>query len=319
MFDATYSLLNFVLMGLCWTTIALSTVLYLGRGSKSFFYIGIYAIVQLLLELKVHGAEIGSPLSQWLDSVFTDTVLVKGLLYGISGFLLLLVLFSVVDLRVKPIYLIVPSVLFVWLACFSMIRANSMFTYWLFLLPYEIFTFGLALLGLRRLKGLPEQAHFRILRRVFVFVLVFTVLTVAEDTLVCFSVGFATLFDYSVAKERNFCECVMQIILFANAIYAAGRILLGVLTTEPAQTEVRPPRNMKQACDLFACSIGLSRREMEVLPLLLENKSIQEISEAFVISQGTVKSHTHNIYQKADVSDRIGLIRKASAFTEEQG
>ena len=43
---------------------------------------------------------------------------------------------------------------------------------------------------------------------------------------------------------------------------------------------------------------------------LLEEKSAQEISELLFISVGTVKSHTHNIYQKAGVGNRMQLLQK---------
>lgn len=49
---------------------------------------------------------------------------------------------------------------------------------------------------------------------------------------------------------------------------------------------------------------SLTSREMEVLDLLYQNKSNQEIAQALVIELGTVKNHVHSILKKLGVSSR---------------
>jgi pSer/pThr/pTyr-binding forkhead associated (FHA) protein len=58
----------------------------------------------------------------------------------------------------------------------------------------------------------------------------------------------------------------------------------------------------------FAKKYGLSRREEEVLFLLLRGKKIQEIGEKLFISPGTAKLHTQNIYKKTGCHSRIELV-----------
>ena len=53
--------------------------------------------------------------------------------------------------------------------------------------------------------------------------------------------------------------------------------------------------------------MGFTEREQEILPLLLGGSSQQEISDMLIISLGTVKTHIHNIYKKAEVSNRSQL------------
>ena len=66
----------------------------------------------------------------------------------------------------------------------------------------------------------------------------------------------------------------------------------------------------------FSSSVKqFTNRELELLPLLLENKSYQEISETLHISVGTVKAHNHNIYSKTDVSNRNELIECYQSFS----
>ena len=49
---------------------------------------------------------------------------------------------------------------------------------------------------------------------------------------------------------------------------------------------------------------GLTPREKDVFILLAEGKSAKEIAEELFISDGTVRVHTHNLYQKLGISKR---------------
>ena len=54
----------------------------------------------------------------------------------------------------------------------------------------------------------------------------------------------------------------------------------------------------------------LTSRELEVLKLISEGRTNQQISESLVIEVGTVKNHVHNILDKLNVSSR----REAAAY-----
>lgn len=49
---------------------------------------------------------------------------------------------------------------------------------------------------------------------------------------------------------------------------------------------------------------SLTPREKDVFILLAEGRSAREIAETLFISEGTVKVHTHNLYQKLGISKR---------------
>lgn len=55
----------------------------------------------------------------------------------------------------------------------------------------------------------------------------------------------------------------------------------------------------------------LSERELEVLRLFAEGLSNQEIADKLIISLGTVKAHSSNIYRKLDASNRAQAVIKA--------
>ncbi len=57
--------------------------------------------------------------------------------------------------------------------------------------------------------------------------------------------------------------------------------------------------------------ISLSAREMEVLALIAEGKSNQEISAQLYLALNTVKRHAYNIFAKLEVKKRTQAVLKA--------
>lgn len=64
---------------------------------------------------------------------------------------------------------------------------------------------------------------------------------------------------------------------------------------------------MREASDRPA----LTERESEVLKLLAEGRTAQKIGDALHLSEATIKTHLHNLYEKLDVSDRAAAVAKA--------
>jgi len=58
----------------------------------------------------------------------------------------------------------------------------------------------------------------------------------------------------------------------------------------------------------------LSPRELEVLRLLAQGLSNPQIAEALIVSVGTVKTHTHNIFVKLGAANRMQAVRRAQAL-----
>jgi LuxR family maltose regulon positive regulatory protein len=66
--------------------------------------------------------------------------------------------------------------------------------------------------------------------------------------------------------------------------------------------------------DVVGMPEHLSRREKEVLALLVERLTNNEIGERLYISTATVKRHAHNIYEKLNVKSRREAVTKAVAL-----
>lgn len=58
--------------------------------------------------------------------------------------------------------------------------------------------------------------------------------------------------------------------------------------------------------------IHLTKREVEVLTLVIEGKSSKEVAEHIYISKRTVDYHLANIYKKLDVTNRVQAFREAT-------
>ena len=56
---------------------------------------------------------------------------------------------------------------------------------------------------------------------------------------------------------------------------------------------------------------GMSKRELEVLELMAEGLSNQEIAERLFVSLNTIKTHSSKIFEKLDVQRRTQAVEKA--------
>jgi two-component system, NarL family, response regulator LiaR len=81
------------------------------------------------------------------------------------------------------------------------------------------------------------------------------------------------------------------------------------LTSKKVQiVQVGPPAEIDQA---KIESLGISKREMEVLELIAQGLSNQEIAEKLFVSLNTVKTHSSNLFIKLDVKRRTQAVQKA--------
>jgi LuxR family maltose regulon positive regulatory protein len=88
------------------------------------------------------------------------------------------------------------------------------------------------------------------------------------------------------------------------------QLLMAFPATEPEQTA--PSRAAAAGIRLLA--EPLSARELEVLPLIAEGLSNQEIAARLYLSLHTVKAHARNIYAKLGVSSRTQAVARGRAL-----
>lgn len=59
-------------------------------------------------------------------------------------------------------------------------------------------------------------------------------------------------------------------------------------------------------------AVKLTKREIEVLSLVIEGKSSKEVADMLYVSKRTVDFHLANIYDKLQVSNRVQAFRRAA-------
>lgn len=67
-------------------------------------------------------------------------------------------------------------------------------------------------------------------------------------------------------------------------------------------------------CDQIAQTYALSAREKDVLTQLAYGKSRLEVSQALVLSEETIKTHIHHVYQKLNIHSRKELDQLLTSF-----
>jgi len=96
----------------------------------------------------------------------------------------------------------------------------------------------------------------------------------------------------------------------AKAQQAEGRAT-EVLATETTPAEASP---LGEPLRPVEKSTLLSGRELEILGLIANGRTNQEIADALFVSINTVKTHVGNIFVKLEVSNRTGAVSQAKAL-----
>ncbi|HRD53413.1 MAG TPA: LuxR C-terminal-related transcriptional regulator [Flavobacteriales bacterium] len=96
------------------------------------------------------------------------------------------------------------------------------------------------------------------------------------------------------------------------ALFTGVGIWLGArLLKEKVVVEVHKPAQVDEEA---VRASGLSERELEVLGLMAQGRSNQEIAERLFISVPTVKSHSSSLFVKLDVKRRTEAVHRAKSL-----
>lgn len=93
-------------------------------------------------------------------------------------------------------------------------------------------------------------------------------------------------------------------------IWLAQKLIKPRIQVVEKEIYIKPPSDFT-ANDTAITKFNLSKREIEVLMLIAEGCSNQEIAEKLFISLNTVKTHTSRLFEKLDVKRRTQAIEKA--------
>ncbi|EPF4489606.1 helix-turn-helix domain-containing protein [Enterococcus faecalis] len=213
---------------------------------------------------------------------------------------------------------------FVWLFLIGLwmlaipFSQNSALKVWLYYLPNQLFLIYLGFYALYQLRIDPLSALAKkYLRFIGWLSIGFGVAILLEDTFVIFNIDQYSDIVFKI-NNRNVSEDIYTIILSIAIIYFCNRDFpLSVLEKDAAKLEENQsdePVLLAPFCDAYQ----LTQREREVLSLLLECKTNQDIANELFLSIGTVKTHIHNIFVKLEVNKRAEVFVSYQLFSQQQ-
>ena len=119
------------------------------------------------------------------------------------------------------------------------------------------------------------------------------------------------IFDHSFEIYIGF----IAIIFTALGIWLALKLSKPKIEKVMVEKEVYVARNENFVLDTSLVSqLELSKRELEILGLLAQGHSNQEIAAKLFVSLSTVKTHIQNLFEKLDVKRRIQAVEKARSL-----
>lgn len=115
--------------------------------------------------------------------------------------------------------------------------------------------------------------------------------------------------------ERNFAENLLMLCCAFVSCRGAWKSLSLRHVDPPTQGGETLETFIDQNLIAYCASRGLSKREEEVLRLVLLGKDNQNIATSLHLAPGTIKVHVHHILQKADKNNRQELIQDFWKFS----
>jgi NarL family two-component system response regulator LiaR len=116
------------------------------------------------------------------------------------------------------------------------------------------------------------------------------------------------IFDYSFEIYSG----LIAVIFTALGIWLALKLSKPKIETVVVEKEVYITRNENFILNTSLISqLELSKRELEILNLMAQGHSNQEIAAKIFVSVSTVKTHNQNLFEKLEVKRRTQAIEKA--------
>jgi NarL family two-component system response regulator LiaR len=116
------------------------------------------------------------------------------------------------------------------------------------------------------------------------------------------------IFDHSFEIYIGF----IAVIFTTLGIWLALKLSKPKIKTVVVEKEVFVSRDENFILDRSVVSeLELSKRELEILSLLAQGHSNQEIAGKLFVSLSTVKTHLQNLFEKLDVKRRTQAVEKA--------
>ena len=154
-------------------------------------------------------------------------------------------------------------------------------------------------IGLPKMDGISATKKIKEELKLDCAVLMFTSRDNREDIFAAFKAG-ADGYIMKGSSSENLTNAIDSVA--TRAAWIDSQIARVVLSSIQNENDIplNTTKNQKEANKKY----GLTKKELEVLSLIVDGLSNQEISEKLVVSISTTKAHVHNILQKLYLTDR---------------
>lgn len=154
-------------------------------------------------------------------------------------------------------------------------------------------------IGLPKMDGITATRKIKEELKLDCAVLMFTSRDSKEDIFAAFKAG-ADGYIMKDSSSQNLLNAIKTVA--DHSAWIDSQIARVVLSNIQNEDDIltRNVKNQKEANKKY----GLTKKELEVLSLIVDGLSNQEISEKLVVSISTTKAHVHNILQKLYLTDR---------------
>jgi len=154
-------------------------------------------------------------------------------------------------------------------------------------------------IGLPKMDGISATKKIKEELKLDCAVLMFTSRDSKEDIFAAFKAG-ADGYIMKGSSSENLTNAIDSVA--TRAAWIDSQIARVVLSSIQNENEIAQTatKSQKEANKKY----GLTKKELEVLSLIVDGLSNQEISEKLVVSISTTKAHVHNILQKLYLTDR---------------
>lgn len=193
------------------------------------------------------------------------------------------------------------------------------FRQWLYYTLRQVFLAGALLHALYRFRTSSDDAYAQRLSRYMglyrVYWILIAVITL-EDVLVILLVPEPISVDTLplYLSSRNISENFAMLFISYQVIKSSFRSLSLRFNEPPSASDDERRRktfhaHIDEVLPAFAAKHGLSAREREILAHVIEGKDNRSIAGELFLSEGTVKTHVHNIMVKTSTKSRSELKR----------
>lgn len=285
-------------------------LLYRKDGRTKYLYAAILFVLLLIDNLVVYLSEFSSSFSDLYESSDFIYVFIYGVLIGVfivSRFLLC----EMLEDKIRKIEYFVFLLVVIVHVILNFILQFEMTE----MLIYTSFYLGIAYLAIRILWIRRTEANTTGILNKTIGLLMLVVLLICIGGIIESVLYYATYNEVAAVDEAlmlDYRYIAFDILKFIACIVSIKALDKGF--GDIFRQGSSASKTAAEKVDAFCAEYVLTNRQKEIITLILEGDSNKDISDKLCITEGTVKTHVYNIFQKTEVTSRNQIVSKVMKY-----